>query len=300
MVKIPETVGFIGLGAMGGAMSRNLLKAGFKVVGHDQQQEALDALVEAGGVTALSPRAAAEAADLLITMLPNAPDVDAVLDGPEGALAVPCDGRFLMNCSTIDPAEARRLGGKAEAAGWPYLDCAVGRTATQAAEGKCLFLLGGEASAKAAVKPALEAMGDRIIDCGDVGQASTLKIVNNYLALVGCLATAEALLLARAGSLSAEAALEVINGTTARNGNSEQNFPNKVLKGDVAPGFSLDHGRKDLAIAVETMKREGVPSFLGERALLAFDAARECGHGANDCTDILNALANIGIGDRKP
>lgn len=286
-------IGFVGLGAMGSAMAHNLLTAGYRVTGHDLSEAARDRLTAAGGTAAVSPRAAAEAADLVVTVLPDAPDVEAALTGAAGVLSLPCEGRLLMNCSTIDPAEARRLAAKAAEAGWSYLDCAVGRTATQAAEGKCLFLIGGETGDKLAVGPVLKAMGDTVIDCGAVGQASAMKIVNNYLALVGCLATAEALMLARAASVDDGAALEVINGTSARNGNSMQNFPNKVLKGDVSPGFSLDLGRKDLAIAVAAMKREGLSGFLGEQALKAFDSAREEGHGGNDCTDLLNVLSKL-------
>ena len=286
-------IGFVGLGAMGSAMARNLLAAGYRVTGYDLSEAARDRLTGEGGAAAASPRAAAEAAEMVITMLPDAPEVEAAFDGEAGLLALPCEGRLLMNCSTIDPAAARRLADKAADHGWPYLDCAVGRTATQAAEGKCLFLLGGTKGDKLAVGPVLKAMGDTIIDCGAVGQASAMKIVNNYLALVGCLATAEALMLARAASVDDGAALEVINGTSARNGNSMQNFPNKVLKGDVSPGFSLDLGRKDLAIAVAAMKREGLSGFLGEQALKAFDSAREEGHGGNDCTDLLNVLSKL-------
>lgn len=286
-------IGFIGLGAMGSAMARNLLAAGYRVMGYDLSEAARERLTVEGGAAATSPRAAAEAGDLVITMLPDAPEVEAAFDGESGLLSLPSEGRLLMNCSTIDPAEACRLAAKAGDAGWSYLDCAVGRTATQAVEGKCLFLLGGKTGDKLAVGPVLKAMGDTIIDCGAVGQASAMKIVNNYLALVGCLATAEALMLARAASVKDAAALEVINGTSARNGNSLQNFPNKVLKGDVTPGFSLDLGRKDLAIAVTAMQREGLSSFLGEQALRAFDSAREEGHGGNDCTDLLNVLSKL-------
>ncbi len=288
-----NSVGFIGLGAMGGGMVRNLLKGRIPVDCYDLMPAAIDAMVAEGASAATSPGAAAEHPDLVITMLPNATDVDAALDGADGILSIAANGRILMNCSTIDPFEARRLADKVQATGWRYLDCAVGRTATQAAEGKCLFILGGEAADKDAVRPVLADMGDTIIDGGDIGQASSLKIVNNYLALVSCLATAETLLLAETAGLSADAALQVINGTTARNGNTEMNFPNKVLSGDVTPGFPLMHGRKDLAIAVDVMQRMGVPSFLGEHALKAFDEAGERGHGLNDCSDILNMLASL-------
>ena len=286
-----QKVGFIGLGAMGSAMSRNLLKAGFKVSGFDVSATAREALRSDGGVAATSPADAARGADLVITMLPNADVVRDVLKSSDGVLSVAGAARPLLNTSTIGPADALKLADECGASSWSYVDCAVGRTATQAAERKSLFLLGGPSDLKAAVRPALEAMGDTIIDCGDVGQASTLKVVNNYLALVGCLATAEALMLARAGSVDDAAALEVINGTSARNGNSMQNFPSKVLKGDVTPGFSLTLGRKDLALALSAIGDRDVPNFLGARALEAFDLALANGRGANDCSDILNMLA---------
>ena len=287
------SVAFIGLGAMGSGMVRNLVRAEVPIRCHDLNPRAVEAM-EADGATAdRTPAGAADGADLVITMLPNASDVDAVLDGPDGVLAASSGGALLMNCSTIDPFEAKRLAGKAAASGWRYIDCAVGRTATQATEGKCLFILGGDDADKTLVRPVLEHMGDTIVDGGEVGQASSLKVVNNYLALVSCLATAETLALAEAAGLSADAALQVINGTTARNGNTELNFPNKVLKGDVSPGFPLMHGRKDLGIAVSALERLKVPSFLGARALDAFDMAIDRGHGSNDCSDILNMLSDL-------
>ncbi len=288
-----RSVGFIGLGAMGGGMVPNLVKGGFTVHCYDLDPKAIEAMIAAGASGARGPDEAAERSDLVITMLPNSGDVDEAFDGADGILQVADRGRLILNCSTIDPFEARRLAEKANAKGWRYVDCAVGRTATQAAEGKCLFIVGGEAGDKDTVRPVLEPMGDTIIDGGEIGQAASLKIVNNYLALVSCLATAETLALADAAGLSPDAALTVINGTTARNGNTELNFPNKVLKGDVEPGFPLMHGRKDLGIAVDVMQRMGVPSFLGGQALKAFDEARERGHGHNDCSDILNMLAAL-------
>ncbi len=288
-----QTIGFIGLGAMGQAMAKNLLGAGFKVAGHDASEAAMSAVTEAGAVAYDCPRETAAAADLTITMLPKAEDVEAVLDGPKGVLASEGESRLLMNCSTNAPGDAKALASQAHAKGWHYIDCAVGRTATQAIEGKCLFLVAGTDGHKAAVTPVLEAMGDTIIDCGEVGQASALKMVNNYLALVSCLATAEALKLAEASNVTPDLALQVINGTTAKNGNTLLNYPNKVLKGDVTPGFSLLLGHKDLSIAVAAMKAAGVACFLGDQALDAFGEALARGHGSNDCTDILNALSEI-------
>lgn len=287
-----KNIGFIGLGAMGSGMARNLLKHGFAVTGYDLVPELVECAVSEGAMAAETPRAAAEGADLVIAILPNAVNVDAAMDGEDGFLAGAPADRIFMNCSSINPFEAVRLAGKAAESGWRYVDCAVGRTATQAAEGKCLFMIGGEAGDKTLVRPALDAMGDTVIDGGEAGRAATMKIVNNYLALVSCLATAEALAIGKCMGLSTDLALKVINGTTARNGNTELNFPNKVLKGDITPGFPLMHGMKDLSIAVELINQTGVASYLGRPALDAFAAARDQGHGNNDCSDILNMLEN--------
>jgi len=292
-VRSIEKIGFIGLGTMGRAMAGNLIKGGFEVYGFDIDPAAVEALMAAGSGSAPSPREAARAADLVITMLPNAPDVEAVLSGPAGVLAVAAEGRRLMNCSTIDPAEARGLAALASGAGWSYIDCPVGRTAADAAAGTSLFMFGGDESDKQAVRPVLEAMGNAIVDCGAVGQASTIKIVNNYLSITAAVATAEALALAAAGDVPPEAAFRVINNTIAMNGHTKTNFPKKVLAGDVEPGFSIDLAYKDLGIAMAAMKREGIPCFLGRSAQVAYEEARRRGQGSRDWSDLYNLLRTL-------
>jgi 4-hydroxybutyrate dehydrogenase/sulfolactaldehyde 3-reductase len=283
-----STIGFIGLGTMGQAMGRNLIKGGFTVGGYDIAEGAVAALAEAGGRAAGSPREAAEGADMVIAMLPNTPHVEQALTGAEGAFAADSPGRLFMNSSTIDPGDARQLAGLCEGAGWRYLDCPVGRTADHAARGECLFMVGGAEADKAAVRPALEAMGDTIIDCGGVGMAGTIKITNNYLSIIASIATAEALRFAEAGGVDAQAALAIINQTMAMNGHTKVNFPAKALAGDLKP-----HAHKDLGIAVQAMARDGIPCFLGSGGLKAYDAARERGHGANDWSDMYNVVDEI-------
>ena len=288
-----ETIGFVGLGTMGQAMAGNLLKAGFAVQGYDLSAAAIEAFRQAGGRAAASPRDAAEGADLVIAMLPNAPDVQAVMTGAAGILAAEVSGRLLMNMSTVDPAAAQHLAALAAEAGWRYLDAPVGRTAAHAAVGESLFMLGGEAEDKAAVRPALEAMGNAIVDCGAVGQASTIKIANNYLSIVAAVTTSEALRLAEAGGVEPEALLRVVNGTTAMNGHTKSYFPSKVLAGDVSAGFSVDNAHKDLTIAVAAMRREGIPCFTGPGSLEAYETARQQGRGANDWSDLFNLVGEL-------
>lgn len=281
-----KTIGFIGLGTMGQGMAKNLLKGGFAVQGFDISADA----VAAGGTAADSPKAAAEGADLAIAMLPNAPHVEGAMTGPGGLFAADSPGRRILNSSTIDPGEAKRLSALAADAGWRYIDCPMGRTAADAVAGTSLFMLGGATEDKAAVRPALDAMGTDVVDCGDVGQASTIKIANNYLSIVAAVTTAEALRFAEAGGVSPEAVFEVVNVTTAMNGHTKMNFPKKVLSGDIAPGFAIDHAHKDLGIAVEAMAREGIPCFTGPAGLKAYDEAKVQGRGGNDWSDIYNLV----------
>lgn len=288
-----ETVGFIGLGTMGLSMARNLLKGGFQVRGYDIAQAALDALVADGGQAAATARAAGEGADLVMLMLPNTPHIESALEGDDGVLAEAGAGRVVVNASTIDPGDARLLGERVTAAGWHYLDAPVGRTASHAAAGQCLFMLGGDGEAKTAVRPALDAMGDTVIDCGEIGHGSTVKIVNNYLSVVASVLTSEALCLAEAGGVPAAAALKIVNETTAMNGHTRNIFPAKVLAGDVGPGFPLQHAAKDLGIALGALEREGIPSFLGPGARAAYEAAHRQGRDRNDWSDIYNAVQAV-------
>jgi 4-hydroxybutyrate dehydrogenase/sulfolactaldehyde 3-reductase len=288
-----SSIGFIGLGTMGQAMARNLIKGGFTVAGYDIAAPAVAALAEAGGRAAGSPREAAEGAELVIAMLPNTPHVEQALGGEDGVFAADSPSRLVMNSSTIDPGDARELARLCERAGWRYLDCPVGRTADHAARGESLFMVGGAPEDKTAVRPALEAMGDTIIDCGAVGMASTIKITNNYLSIIASIATAEALRFAEAGGVSPKAALEVINQTVAMNGHTKINYPAKALAGDLQPGFAIDHAHKDLGIAVHAMARDGIPCFLGPAGLEAYGAARDRGHGTSDWSDMYNVIDEI-------
>ena len=292
-MKQGSTIGCIGLGTMGQAMARNLIKGGFTVRGYDIAAGAVGALVSAGGAAAGSPRDAAEGSELVITMLPNSPHVEQAMSGGDGIFAADSPARRILNSSTIDQGEARRLAEVARAAGWRYLDCPVGRTAAHAERGESLFMLGAAAEDQAAVRPALDAMGDTVIDCGGVGQGTTVKITNNYLSIIGAVITAEALRFAEAGGVSPKAALEVINQTVAMNGHTKLNYPNKALASDLLPGFAIDHAHKDLSIAVAAMARDGIPCFIGPAGLEAYDAARARGHGGSDWSDMYNVIDEL-------
>lgn len=298
MSKI-EQVGFIGLGLMGASMSGNLLKAGFRVKGYDPLPGAGDRVKANGGEIVDTPGATGEGSQLVIVMVPDVPEVDAVLNGDHGLLKNPGDGRVVMVMCTIDPGAVLEFAGQAKAAGWGFVDSPVGRTADDARDGTSMFMVAGSTEDKAAVMPALEAMGTTIIDCGDVGHGMTCKIVNNFMSTVGAVTVAEALRLAEAGGVGPDKVLEVINGTIAGNGHSRQHFPNKALAGNLDPGFAVKHARKDVNIARMVMEREGLPDYTATATLAAYDAALERGHGDNDWSDLYNVVAEVWRENRR-
>ncbi len=286
-----QKIGFIGLGTMGGAFAANLVKAGFEVVGHDPFPAASAAARNAGAQIVETPAEAAAGADLVAILVPDVPQIEEVLGGNSGLLTHAGEGRVLMVMSTIDPGAVNRLAETVGEAGWRYVDCPIGRTADDARRANSTFMLGGAAEDKTRVTPMLEAIGSQIIDCGDVGHGMMIKVVNNFMSTVGAVLTAEALRLAEAGGVKAETVLEVVNGTVAMNGHSKNHYPNKVLVGDVSPGFAVKHARKDCKIAEKVMARLGMPNYVAPAAIAAYDLAMEQGHGDNDWSDMYNVVA---------
>jgi len=294
-----EQVGFMGLGLMGESMANNLLKAGFKAKGYDPTPGAGELFASKGGEMVDTPGATGEGSQLVILMVPDVPEVDAVLNGPDGLLKSPGEGRIVIVMCTIDPGAVVKFAAQAKAAGWGYVDSPVGRTSDDAREGTLMFMVGGSAEDKAAAMPALEAMGTTILDCGDAGHGMTCKVVNNFLATVGAVMVAEALRLAESGGVGPDQLLSIINDTLAGNGHSRQHFPAKVLAGDLNPGFAVKHARKDINIARMMMEREGFPCFTAPGALAAYDAALERGHGDNDWSDLYNVVEDMRQENRK-
>lgn len=262
-------IGFIGLGAMGRPMASNLARKGFPLVVHDARREPVEALMALGAAPANGAAGIAQAADIVVTMLPDSPDVEAVVLGAGGVLENARPGALLLDMSTVDPATSDRLAAAAAAKGVGFVDAPVGRLVTHAEQGTSLFMVGGSAADVARARPLLEAMGDTIHHCGPAGAGTRTKLVNNYLAIFSCMLNAEALALASAFGLDLATTLGVIYGTTAVNGQNKVNWPNKVLKGDTAPGFRIALAHKDASLIVEAARKAGVPMFVGV-------AAREC------------------------
>lgn len=234
-----------------------------------------------------------------MTMLPNSAVVAEIVGGPNGVLANAKPGGLIMDMSTVSPETTDALAKAAAAKGVGFVDAPVGRLAEHADRGESLFMVGGSDADFARVKPLLEAMGTTVHHCGPAGSGTRMKLVNNFLAVGLCQMNAEALALSQRFGLELEKTLDVLYGTTATNGQLKINWPNKVLKGDTSPGFTIDLAHKDMSLIVDAANAAKVPMPMAAAAREAFSMARASGFGGQDFSAMVDALCTL-AGIEKP
>lgn len=296
-----KKVAFIGLGAMGLHMARNVVKGGHAVTGFDLSAKACEAFATSGAKIAGSAAQAAEDAEIVVTMLPKAQHIRAALNGDEGVLKTLGKQAVFINMSTVLPQETDEIAGLLSTRGIAMVDAPVGRSAMEAERGALLILASGTQAAKDIARDVLLCMGNEIIDCGEVGGGSRVKVVNNFMGISLNALTAEALTLAEASGLSIELALQVMRGTIAGLGHMNITYPNKVLRGDLSPGFVVDLAHKDLGLALEmaALNKASVP--MGAAAYQSYTAARADGRGGQDYSAIYPHMRGVaGLPDAIP
>src|SRR5262245_50047650 len=259
-------IGFIGLGAMGRPMATNAAKGGFSLRVHDVRPEAVERLIAAGAESRPSPREVARDADAVITMLPDSPDVEAVLLGPDGVAAGARPGAYVVEMSTIDPSVSKRVGQALRGRGLRFVDAPVGRTASHAEAGTLLVMIGGEPADVRALEPLFRTMASDLVHCGPAGSGITMKVVNNYLSCAASVLTAECLVLGVKAGLDLATMLQVMTGTAAKTAHLEMTYPAKAFRGDFTPGFLIDLAHKDLGLALRLGAEERVPLAMGAAA----------------------------------
>lgn len=283
-------VGFVGLGRMGQPMALNVARKGHEVAVFDINSDAMQPFTEFNHCRqAASAIDAASDAEIAITVLPGPRDLDAVVLADGGMLDALPDGALLMDLSTVLPETTDNLAAAAAAKGKRFVDAPIGRLAMHAQRGESLFMVGASETDLERVRPVLEAMGTTVHHCGPPGSGTRTKLVNNYLAITSCLMNAEAMALTQRFGLDLETTLGVIHGTSATNGQLKLNYANKVLKGDVEPGFAVDLAHKDLSLIVESAAAGKLPMPLAAIARESLSAARAAGHGRED----FSALADF-------
>ncbi|HEV7873467.1 MAG TPA: NAD(P)-dependent oxidoreductase, partial [Enterovirga sp.] len=187
------SIGFIGLGVMGREMARHLVRAGHEVRAYDMKTEAVEELASEGALAAASVAAATDGAEVVITMLPDTPQVEEVVLGPGGLLQNPPSGRLLVDMSTIAPTATRRMAAQLAQAGIAMLDAPVSGGPTGAKAAKLSIMVGGSEDAVARARPVLEAMGTTIIHVGESGAGQTVKACNQLICAMNLQAICEAL-----------------------------------------------------------------------------------------------------------
>ncbi|HRY23120.1 MAG TPA: NAD(P)-binding domain-containing protein [Geminicoccaceae bacterium] len=278
------TIGFVGLGHMGGAMSRNLMRAGHQLEVFDIAEDAVAALVADGARGAASPAAVAKGKEIVFTMLPIGKIVEEAVFGPNGIAETIAEGSVVVDMSTILPTETKRIGERLKAQGVGMVDAPVGRTSAHAVTGTSTFMVGGEPADIERVRPLLMAMGEMVTICGPLGTGAAMKLVNNYISAVVNLATAEGLAMGLKAGLELPVMAEVLSHTPAGRGHITTTWPEKALKDEPSPAFMLDLASKDLSLALDMAAALQVTLATGAVGKQLYASAQANGHGRSDWT----------------
>ena len=287
-------VGFLGLGAMGEPMARSLLRAGFPLtVTAYRKREALERLLADGASEAADPAAVAAASDVVITCVPDAPQVEEVLFGEHGAAKGCKRGATVIDMSTISPVASKRFAEKLAANGVDFVDAPVSGGPARATTGTLTIMVGAHEDVFARVEPVLKAMGNPT-RLGDIGMGETVKLVNQIIISSVMIANAEALVFARRAGADLDAVRKVIATATGSNYLLDQWLPKTWLGGTFEGGFAMDLLRKDVAAALDAARATGYAMPLTGLAYQLYTARSAEGDGALDYSAIAKAYERTG------
>lgn len=293
-----ERIGFIGLGIMGRPMVRNLVKAGYEVVVHNRSRPAVDELVSelSGVVAASSPAEVAGQVAVVITMLPDSPDLRAVVFGSDGLLSAMGAGDLLIDMSTIAPATAIEVGDALAAKGASALDAPVSGGDKGAIAGTLSIMVGGSDADFARATPLFEALGKTVVHVGGSGAGQIVKACNQVVVALNYAAVSEALVLGSKAGVDPEKIVQVLGGGLAASRVLELRGASMIAH-NFQPGFRVDLHRKDLGIALATGKEHGVPLPVTALVSQLFDVVAARGDGGLDHSSLLSVIE--GMADTK-
>jgi 3-hydroxyisobutyrate dehydrogenase-like beta-hydroxyacid dehydrogenase len=300
-----DRVAFLGLGIMGGPMAANLVRAGFHVNVWNRTRERAEEFAaehaEDGRVrVASTPSGAAAAAQVVITMVPDGPQVEEVLFGPGGAAEGLSMVDLAIDMSTIRPTASRELGERLrQERGAGFLDAPVTGSRPKAEDATLTIMVGGEERDFERARPVLEAMGERIVHAGPPGHGSMVKLINNTLAAVNAEALAEALVLAGRAGLDTDALLEVV-GAGSGNSTMVELKAKPMLERDLDPLFKLEHMLKDLRHYLAEAGGLGVGTPVAERAEEVYGEAERRGLGDRDFAAVIEVAEGLEASGHAP
>jgi 2-hydroxy-3-oxopropionate reductase len=277
-------IGFIGLGIMGKPMSKNLLKAGHELIVCDVNRGAVDEVVAAGAKTGASPRDIAQQVDLILTMLPNSPEVKQVVLGPGGILEGARPGLIVADMSSIAPLASREVAAKLAEKGVEMLDAPVSGGQPKAIDGTLSVMVGGKQAVFDQCLPVFKAMAASVVRVGEIGAGNVAKLANQVVVALNIAAVSEALVLAAKAGVEPELVYHAIRGGLAGSTVMEAKVP-LMLDRMFNPGFRISLHIKDLNNALETGHQFGAPlpltaSVMEIMQALKIDDLDDCDHGA--------------------
>ncbi len=288
-----ERIGFIGLGVMGRPMARNLLKAGYSLVVHNRSRAAVDELAGEGAAKASSAREVAENSDVVITMLPDSPDVEAVVLGPEGVIGGLRSGQLYIDMSTIAPATARKVYEALQKKGVEALDAPVSGGDVGAKAGTLSIMVGGKEEAFERAKPLFEVMGKNIVLIGEAGAGQVTKACNQVVVALTIQGVAEAMTLARKAGVDPARVREALLGGFAQSRILDLHGQ-RILDRNFKPGFRVRLHRKDLAIALQTGREHSLPLPATAQAAEMMNALLAQGKGDLDHSALALLVEQLG------
>ena len=276
-----KKIGFIGLGVMGKPMAKNLLKAGYALMVYDIVPEAVQELVEAGAQAAASSKEAAAFGEVILTMLPNSPEVKEVVLGKNGVLEGAKSGSILVDMSSIAPLASQEVSARAQEKGVIMLDAPVSGGEPKAIDGTLAFMVGGPEDAFEQVKEILAVMGGSVTLVGAIGSGNTTKLANQIIVALNIAAMSEAMVLATKAGVDPEKVFEAIRGGLAGSTVLNAKVP-LALQGNFKPGFRIELHIKDLQNALDTAHELGVPVPLSSVVMEVMQALKVDGKAKDD------------------
>jgi 2-hydroxy-3-oxopropionate reductase len=291
-VEKARTVAFIGLGIMGRPMAANLVTAGYDVLGYSRRRESADGLVAAGGRWAGSVAEAVRDADVVITMLPDSPDVEAVALGRDGVLASARPGTLYIDMSSIRPDVARRVAAAGVEQGLRCLDAPVSGGERGAIDGTLSIMVGGAAEDVTAARPVLDVLGGTVQHVGPAGAGQTVKAANQLIVAGNIALVAEALVFLQAQGVDVDAAVAVLRGGLAGSTVLDRKA-GPMLAGDFTPGFRIELHDKDLGIFTAAAHEAGVVTLLGAILAQLTGAALAQGDGGLDHSALIRVIQRL-------
>lgn len=292
-------VAFLGLGAIGEPMGRHLAQDPFELTVWNRTREKADdfGARNAAHVSA-TPAEAASRAEIIVTCLPSSREVESLLDGDSGLLAGLKPGALLVDCTSGDPGTSRSIAARLQGAGVDFVDAPVSGGVKGAVAGTLTVMCGGDSEAIDRARPVLDAFAGKIVRCGGVGTGHAVKAMNQALLAIHIWSAGEVLAALAKLGVDARVALEVINGSSGRSNSSENLFPERVIGRAYPRTFKLALLDKDVSIAADIAREEGVPAdFVDLAARLFSEAHAELGEEADhvEAVKVVEERAGIRI-----